>query len=80
MTTSPFNRIERLIADKRATYFSAGLASRQGYEYFCTIWARPSSDTLACGHGNTLDEAAHDALSQVDAPAAVPELPGFMTR
>lgn len=80
MNTPPFTRIERLVAENRATYFSAGISATKGAKYFVTIWARPASDTLACGHGNTFDEAALNALAKIDGAPTVPELPGFMTR
>lgn len=78
---SPLHQIQRLIDDKRSVYFSAGLSSSVNGRIFLTIWGRPSDKALAIGYGETVEDAARDALSQVPdlepVAATRPVLPGM---
>lgn len=82
MTNDPLRAIQQLIDDKRATYFTSGVSSNTHSRFFVTIWAYPSSSVLACGYGDTIIEAARDALSHVDnIPQTIEtRLPGLVTR
>jgi len=83
-----FQEINKLIEDKRALYFASGVASSVKGNVYFTIWGRPSNDVLAYGYGDTIEDAARDALSKVGqtvtaprpVPATKPSLPGLTTR
>lgn len=80
--TNPLHAIQQLIDDKRAVYFASGLGSSVNGRIYVTIWGCPSNKILSRGYGDTIIEAARDALSHVDnIPQTIEtRLPGLVTR
>lgn len=82
--TDPLVTIQRLIDDKRVVYCSSGLSSSVNGRIFFTMWGCPSDKILATGYGDTVEDAARDAIRKVPGQplpglTARPALPG-MTR